>query len=74
MPTHRKAAQSEELEKLDQLLHHPTGCCSSGDQRLETLSLMRDRRAGIPVLRMPGHTTRIPAAKLQLWIEKHTSW
>src|SRR5579872_3858065 len=71
-PQRKGMSQLEEPEKLDQLLtiKQAAAYLSISDSKL--YRLMRDRQAGIPVLRMPGHTTRIPAAKLQRWIEKNT--
>lgn len=57
---------------LDQLLTIKQAAARLGISDSKFYRLMRDRRVGIPVIRMPGHTTRIPAAKLQLWIERHT--
>lgn len=57
---------------LDQLLTIKQAAARLGISDSKFYRLMRDRRAGIPVLRMPGHTTRIPAARLQIWIEEHT--
>lgn len=57
---------------LDQLLTIKQAAARLGISDSKFYRLMRDRQAGIPIIRMPGHTTRIPASKLQLWIEKHT--
>jgi excisionase family DNA binding protein len=57
---------------LDQVLTIQQAAARRGISDSKLYRLMRDPRNGTPVLRMPGHTTRIPAAKLQCWIEKHT--
>jgi excisionase family DNA binding protein len=59
-------------QALDQLLTIPQAARRLGISDSKFYRLMRDPQNGIPVLRMPGHTTRIPAAKLQLWVEQHT--
>lgn len=59
-------------QALDQLLTIKQAAARLGVSDSKFYRLMRDRSSGIPVLRMPGHTTRIPAAQLQRWIELHT--
>jgi len=59
-------------QTLDQLLTIKQAAARLGVSDSKFYRLMRDPRAGLPVLRMPGHTTRIPATKLQRWIEAHT--
>lgn len=73
MALHRKKTPRPDVPPaLDQLLTIKQAAARLGISDSKFYRLMRDRQAGIPVIRMPGHTTRIPAAKLQLWIEKHT--
>ena len=57
---------------LDQLLTIKQAAQCLGVSASTFYRLMRDPQAGLPVVRMPGHTTRIPAAQLQCWIEAHT--
>ncbi len=57
---------------LDQLLTIPQTASYLGISRSKLYRLLRDPRNGLPVVRMPGRTTRIPAARLQVWIEQHT--
>jgi excisionase family DNA binding protein len=59
-------------QSVDQLLTIPQAAAKLGVSHAKFYRLMRDRQAGLPILRMPGRTTRIPAAKLQIWIEQHT--
>ena len=73
MTSRRKKAQPQEApQTLDQLLTIKQAAARLSISDSKFYRLMRDRQAGIPVLRMPGHTTRIPAARLQRWIEAHT--
>ncbi len=69
---HKRTQRPDVPQEVDQLLTIPQAAARLGISDSKFYRLMRDRRAGIPILRMPGHTTRIPAAKLQAWIEQHT--
>lgn len=70
---HRKQTQCPNgSPELDQLLTIKQAAAHLGISDSKFYRLMRDRSIGIPIIRMPGHTTRIPAAKLQRWIEQHT--
>lgn len=71
-PRRTKTPRPDVPPMLDQLLTIKQAAAHLGISDSKFYRLMRDRQAGIPVIRMPGHTTRIPAAKLQLWIEAHT--
>src|SRR5258708_3781525 len=71
-PQRKRPPRPEASAALDQLLTIKQAAAHLGISDSKFYRLMRDRQAGIPVLRMPGHTTRIPAAKLQDWIEKNT--
>lgn len=71
-PRRKQTQRAEVPPALDQLLTIKQAAARLGISDSKFYRLMRDRSAGIPVIRMPGHTTRIPAAKLQRWIEQHT--
>jgi excisionase family DNA binding protein len=73
MVPRRKSTQRPDVPaNLDQLLTIKQAAAHLGISDSKLYRLMRDQRAGIPVIRMPGHTTRIPASRLQRWIEAHT--
>lgn len=71
-PQRKQTPRPEVPPALDQLLTIKQAAARLGISDSKFYRLMRDQQIGIPVLRMPGHTTRIPAAKLQRWIEQHT--